>query len=231
MKKLGLIGGTGPESTLIYYREIEYGVQKKLGGAYFPRLTIESMSVFDVLRFCNKKDYEGLTAYLLDGLNSLHAAGVDIAAFTGITPHIVYTAVAEKSPIPVVSMVETACRYAKENAYMKIGLLGTLPTMQGSFFQDTFSKQGITVVTPHTDEMRYIGEKIETELEYGIVKHDTCKMLASIVNRMVSQEGIQAVVLGCTELPLAFSKMEMQYPVIDVMQIHIEALVNLLTED
>ena len=55
MNKIGLIGGTGPESTLIYYHDIVYGVQRKLGGANFPKLTVESMSVFDVLGFCKKK--------------------------------------------------------------------------------------------------------------------------------------------------------------------------------
>lgn len=64
MNKLGLIGGTGSESTIEYYKGIEYGVQQKSGRSFFPNLTIESLSVFDVLGFCGKQDYAGLTAYL-----------------------------------------------------------------------------------------------------------------------------------------------------------------------
>ena len=64
MQKLGLIGGTGPESTIEYYRALEYGVQQRSGRNFFPNLTIESLSVFDVLAFCEAKDYAGLTAYL-----------------------------------------------------------------------------------------------------------------------------------------------------------------------
>ena len=86
MKKLGLIGGTGPESTIEYYRQIEYGVQAKAGS--FPNLTIESLSVFDVLRFCEEKDYKGLTAYLIKGFQCLADAGADFACLTGITPHL-----------------------------------------------------------------------------------------------------------------------------------------------
>jgi aspartate racemase len=67
MKKLGLIGGTGPESTVEYYRQIEYGVQEKAG--CFPNLVIESLSVFDVLRFCGEGDYQGLAVYLLKGFH------------------------------------------------------------------------------------------------------------------------------------------------------------------
>ena len=75
MKKLGLIGGTGPESTIEYYRQIEYGVLAKAG--CFPNLAIESLSVFDVLQFCKEKDYPGLTAYLVRGFQCLADAGAD----------------------------------------------------------------------------------------------------------------------------------------------------------
>ncbi len=85
MKKLGLIGGTGPESTIEYYKGITGGVQQRVGRPYFPRLTIESLSVFDVLGYCEKKDYSGLTQYLLSGFQSLAAAGAECAALTGCT--------------------------------------------------------------------------------------------------------------------------------------------------
>ncbi len=78
MNKLGLIGGTGPESTIEYYKGIEYGVQQKVGRSFFPNLTIESLSVFDVLSFCGKQDYAGLMEYLLKGIRNLAAAGAQI---------------------------------------------------------------------------------------------------------------------------------------------------------
>ena len=126
MKKLGLIGGTGPESTIEYYRQIEYGVQAKTGR--FPHLAIESLSVFDVLRFCDEKDYAGLTAYLLKGFQALADAGADFACLTGITPHIVFDEISEKSPIPIISIVETACERAK----MQRVPSGTSEQRQGS---------------------------------------------------------------------------------------------------
>lgn len=80
MRKLGLIGGTGPESTIEYYKGIEYGVQKESGRNFFPNLTIESLSVFDVLGFCAEEDYDGLTEYLLKGIGNLAGAGAEFAA-------------------------------------------------------------------------------------------------------------------------------------------------------
>lgn len=231
MNKLGLIGGTGPESTIVYYKGIEYGVQQKSGRSFFPNLTIESLSVFDVLDFCGKQDYAGLTAYLLKGVHNLAAAGAQYAALTGITPHIVFDELSDASPIPLISMVDTARDYAAAHGYKKICLLGTLPTMEGTFFQNSFAKRCIEVVTPNAEERAYIGTKIETELEYGKVLPETQRTFKAIAERIIREEQAQAVVLGCTELPLIFNDVELPVPYIDVMQVHINALVDLIMHD
>lgn len=229
MKKLGLIGGTGPESTIEYYRQIEYGVQARAG--IFPNLVIESLSVFDVLRFCEEEDYKGLAAYLIKGFHCLADAGADFASLTGITPHIVYDEVSEQSPIPVVSIVDAACERAKSLGYSKIALLGTYPTMAGSFFQKPFRAQGIEVVTPLDVEMQYIGEKIETELELAQIIPETQQHFCSITDRLVSEENVQAIVLGCTELPLILNDRLTSVSCLDVMKIHIEKLIDMILEN
>ncbi len=231
MKKLGLIGGTGPESTIEYYKGIEYGVQQRSGCSFFPNLTIESLSVFDVLDFCERQDYTGLTEYLLKGIRNLAAAGAECAALTGITPHIVFDELAASSPIPLISMVDTARDHAAVCGYKKICLLGTLPTMDGTFFQNSFAKRGIEVVTPNAEEKRCIETKIETELEFGKVLPETQQTFRKIVDRIIREEKVQAVVLGCTELPLVFRDMELSVPYIDVMQIHIGALIQTILEE
>lgn len=226
MKKLGLIGGTGPESTIEYYKGITSGVQQRVGRPYFPRLTIESLSVFDVLSFCEKKDYRGLTQYLLSGFQSLAAAGAECAALTGITPHIVFDELTKASPIPLISMVDAARDYAAAQNYKKICLLGTRPTMNGTFFQNSFAKRGIEVITPTNSEKEYIGTKIETELEFGQVLPETQQAFREIAKRIIQEEQAQAIVLGCTELPLLFRGMELPVPYLDVMQIHIDTLIQ-----
>ena len=231
MNKLGLIGGTGPESTIVYYKGIEYGVQQKSGRSFFPNLAIESLSVFDVLGFCERQDHAGLTAYLLKGISNLAAAGAQYGALTGITPHIVFDELAKASPVPLISMVDTARDFAVAHGYGKICLLGTLPTMEGVFFQNSFAKRGIDVVTPNAKEKNYIGTKIETELEFGKVLPDTQQKFKEIVERIIREEQVQAVVLGCTELPLIFDGVELSVPYIDVMQVHIDVLVDLIMRD
>ncbi len=223
MKKLGLIGGTGPESTLIYYREITRGVAERNQGR-FPYLTIESLSVFDVLEYCRREDGRGLERYLLAGIQNLAAAGAQFAALMGITPHIVLDALRERSPIPIVSMVDTACARAREEGFRRLLLLGTLPTMEGTFFRKPFEENGIRIITPDKAERLYIAEKIETELEYGKIEERTREEMRRIALWAMEKEGAEAVVLGCTELPLIFEKIELEK--LDVMKIHIDALIQ-----
>ena len=228
MKKLGLIGGIGPESTIVYYRAITSEIQKLTGE--FPELAIESLSVYKVLDYCKNEDYDGLAAYLLEGINHLASAGADVACFTGITVHIVYDEVAKKSPIPIISMLDSASVYAQMHHFKKVALLGTYATMSGTFFQNSFKHYGIEVVTPLEADMNYINEKISTELEVGVINEETRKRLATIAKKLVKDTKADAVVLGCTELPLILNQRLLSCPCMDVMQIHIAKLIQIILE-
>lgn len=228
MKKLGLIGGVGPESTLLYYKKLVYLLQKEVGPEFFPNLTIESLNVFDVLAFCENKDFDGLISYLMKGINSLIAGGSEVIALTGNTPHIVFDQLQAKSSVPLVSIVETTKDAAKHKGYAKIGLLGTKFTMQAEFFKKPFIDAGIAVIAPHGDEQLFIAEKISKELEHGIISTETQKQMLQIVQRMRNEDGIEAIVLGCTELPLIFKDAILSVPVLDTLEIHIQELVKVI---
>ena len=109
MKKLGLVGGMGPESTIPYYHDIVYGVQEAMGKSIFPELSIESVNVFNVLKLCDEKKYDELTEYLMRAINNLVKSGAEFAALSANTPHIVFDRLKEQSPIPLISIVETTC--------------------------------------------------------------------------------------------------------------------------
>lgn len=134
MKKLGLVGGMGPESTIPYYHDIVYGVQEAMGKSIFPELSIESVNVFNVLKLCDEKKYDELTEYLMRAINNLVKSGAEFAALSANTPHIVFDRLKEQSPIPLISIVETTCEEAKHRELKKIGLLGTIFTMTEEFF-------------------------------------------------------------------------------------------------
>lgn len=230
MKKLGLVGGMGPESTIPYYHDIVYGVQNRLGENFFPNLTIESINVFDVLRLCNEQKYDELTDYLMKAINTLIKSGADFVALSANTPHIVFDRLKEQSTVPLVSIVEVTRDEAVRLNKRKLGLLGTIFTMTGDFFKKPFYDSNIEIITPTTEEMEYINCKISSELELGIVKKDTLQGFQKIIKRMMEDERIEAIILGCTELPLLLNDEVSPVPCLDTMKIHIQHLINRIIE-
>ena len=226
MKKLGLVGGMGPESTIPYYHDIVYGVQERIGKDYFPNLTIESINVFEVLHLCREQKYDELTDYLFQAVNNLARSGADFAVLSANTPHIVFDRLQELSPIPLISIIESACKEAEKRNLKKIGLLGTIFTMTEDFFKQPFLRKGINIVVPSDAEMEYVDQKISSELEHGIVKKETLECFKKIISRMQTEENIEAVILGCTELPLLLNDKVSPVPCLDTMQIHIQDIIN-----
>ena len=169
MKKLGLVGGMGPESTIPYYRGIVYGVRERMGENVMPFLSMESVNVFDILVFCRERRYDDLAEYLSKAIGNLAAAGADFAALSANTPHIVFDQVQKQSPIPLISIVGAACGEAVRRNLTKIGLMGTIFTMEEDFFKKPFTDKGIQIAIPREDEMEYINRKIYTELEFADV--------------------------------------------------------------
>ena len=230
MKKFGLVGGMGPESTIPYYHDIVYGVQEALGELIFPELSIESVNVFEVLRLCGEKQYDKLTEYLMGAINNLAKSGADFAALSANTPHIVFDKLKEQSPIPLISIVEATCEEAKLRGLKKIGLLGTIFTMTGEFFKAPFVKNGIQIIVPTESEIELVNDKISTELELGIVKEETLVSFQKVISRMKGEDGIEAIVLGCTELPLLLNDEVSPVLCLDTMQIHVRSIVKTIVE-
>lgn len=230
MKKLGLVGGMGPESTISYYRDIVYGVQERGGKDFFPNLTIESINVFDVLQFCSEQKYDELIEYLMVAINNLEKSGVDFIALSANTPHIVFDRLKEKSTVPLVSIIEATRDEAIRLHKRKLGLFGTVFTMRGDFFKIPFKNSDIEIVIPTKEEMEFINEKISSELELGILREATLRSFQKIIERMKNENGIEAIILGCTELPLLLNDEVSPVPCLDTAKIHVQCLVDRIVE-
>lgn len=230
MKKLGLIGGIGPESTVAYYRQIVHGVQKQKGPHVLPMLSIESLSAFEVFAFCREQRYDDLARYVLQGIRNLASGGAELVALTGNTPNIVFEQLKEGSPIPIVSAIEACRDVAVQRGLQRVGLLGTVFTMTNDFFKRPLERSGVNVTVPRADEIAFIQQKIESELEHGIIKDDTRDQFIAIIRRLKEEAGIQQVVLGCTELPLLLSDETSPVPCLDTMSIHVAALLQAIGE-
>lgn len=230
MKKLGLVGGMGPESTIPYYRGIVYGVQERVGETFFPELSIESVNVFDVLRLCREQRYDELTEYLMRPIGNLTRSGADVIALAANTPHIVFDRLRARSAVPLASIVEATAGEAARLHMSRIGLLGTIFTMKNDFFRKPFQRRNIEIIIPSDEEAAWIDDKIASELELGIINEETRAGLQAITGRMKKEKGIEAVILGCTELPLLIDDATSPVPCLDTMKIHIRRLIDLITE-
>lgn len=226
MKKAGLIGGMGPESTIPYYRDIVFGVNKRTNPRFFPNLTVESLNVYHILDLIGENKLDELTGYVLEGLENLKRSGADFAVLTANTTHIIFDRLAALSPLPLISIVEATCRKARRRGYDKIGLLGTVFTMRYDFYKLPFEREGIEVVVPDEAGCEYIDRIISDELEMGIVSEETRRKLVDIIERMKSEHRIEAVVLGCTELPMILSDRVSPVPCLDTVQIHVAEIIE-----
>ncbi|MDE5843806.1 MAG: amino acid racemase [Muribaculaceae bacterium] len=226
MKKVGLLGGMGPESTIAYYHDIVFGVQAATGKQFFPDLSIESLNLFEIVKLCKEQKYNTLVNLFKTAVERLAASGADFAVLTANTSHIVFDQLQTVSPLPLLSIVEVTCDEAQRRSIKKIGLLGTCFTMEEDFFKKPFRERGIDIIVPDKPEIDYVSDKIYSELEFGVVKESTRARLQQIISEMKERDNIEAIILGCTELPLILNDENSPVPCLDTMKIHVQRIVE-----
>ncbi len=226
IRKAGLIGGTSPESTIVYYRRIIEGIQRVKGETILAPLVIDSLSSYRVFDYFQAGDFAGLTDYLAASVERLAAAGAQFASLTAQTPHVVFNELAARSPIPLVSSVECTRQELLRRGVKSVILLGTKFTMESDFLVGPLRAAGIRVSIPEPAEMELIQQRIAAELELGIVRDKTRQEFVGIITRLVAAEAAEVVILGCTELPLLLDDRHTLIPCFDTMDAHIETLVQ-----
>ena len=226
MKKIGLIGGTGPESTLMYYKQLNARIDKLTNEKEMPEIAIESVNFRKIWSFVESGDYEKLAESFLSKIISLQQSGAEVITLTAVTMHIVFDELVRIANIPLVSIPQAVCEKALATSYRKVLLLGTIFTMEQDFMKSPFLQAGIEVIIPQQEERLLIAKRIFTELELGIVRDSTLAEFQNIIERIKNEEGAEAVILGCTELPLLLNNDNSPLPVLDSVEIHIEKLIK-----
>jgi aspartate racemase len=212
MKTLGMIGGVGPESTIDYYKNIIAMYRERKRDGSYPQFVINSIDLKKGIDFMNANNLAAMADYLVKEIMKLPRAGADFGLIAANTPHIVFDDIAPKSPIPLISIVEATCDYAKERKMKRLALFGTRYTMQATFYSKVFSREGIDLVVPESKDQDYIHEKYFAELVPGNFLPETRAGLLAIVDRMKAKidppspgygaAGLDGVILAGTELPL-----------------------------
>lgn len=218
----------GPESTLLYYKEIASEFKKRDKNGHFPALTIETVNMYEMLGYCRKNQYDFLTDYLLQGIYNLEKAGADFAVLASNTPHVVFDTLEKRAHIPLLSIVEPTYQAIKEKRFKNVAWLGTGFTMEQPYFKKRFIENGIHVTVPNNEERKLIDNVIAKELEFGIVNIDSKKTIDDIIQRLISEDNIEAIIMGCTELPLMYSNEKFPVPVFDTLKYHIQGIIEFM---
>lgn len=231
MKIAGIIGGIAPESTIEYYRSIVRLYRSLRPDGSYPRVLINSIDLTHMISFISAGDLEGVADYISSEISRLADAGADFALLASNTPHIVFAELQRRSPIPMVSIVEAACAEARRLGLRRLGFFGTRFTMQGNFYPDVFSREGIELVQPSPSELEYIHDKYMGELVNALFLSETRDRLLAIASRMRDHDRIDGLILAGTELPLLLRDVTLSgIPFLDTTQIHVEAVVRKLLD-
>ena len=226
MKPIGVVGGIGPESTIDYYRAMIAAYRERQPDGSYPAIVISSVDAHALLGLLMQGQFAAVADYLVVEIERLETAGAGCAVIAANSPHIVFDEVQRRSRLPLVSIVEATAHEALRLRRTRLALFGTRFTMQGRFYQDVFEKAGLTIVVPDETEQAYIHDKYMTELLHGTLLPATREGLLAIVARMKARDGIDAVILGGTELPLILrDPMASGIPLLDTTVIHAQAIV------
>ncbi len=222
-----MIGGLGPESTVDYYRSIIARFRARKPDAGYPHIIINSLDVDKGIALLDAGKLADFADYLTTGVEALTRAGATFAFIAANTPHLVFDEIQRRSAIPLLSIVRVTCDHAKNLGLTRVGLFGTGFTMRANFYPEEFQRAGIALVRPNESEQAFIHAMYIGELLKNRFLPETRTEILNIAQRMKNEDGIEAVVLAGTELPLLLR--DAPNPGIDFLDttiIHVEAIVD-----
>lgn len=231
MKKIGIIGGMGPEATVDYYKEIINAFKDGSGNLNYPEIIIYSVNLSEFVALMKDKKYDQVVRNLVGKIEGLKRCGAEFAALSANTPHLLFDRINELSPLPLISIVESTCSETITRGFRRPGLFGTGFTMNATFYQDVFEKNGIDVILPGKHDREIIDHKVFSEIELGIFKDETRETLINFIEKMVRQDHIDSLILGCTEFPLILTEpVYAGIPMLNTTKIHVDAIVRYCRE-
>jgi len=225
MKRIGLIGGTTPESTCYYYRKYLEVCRERFEPNVYPELIIYSINFKEFVD--NPRGWEGRREILINAAKALERAGAEIIALTANTTHIVFPDVQNSVNVPMVSIIDALTEEMKKRGVKKVLLLGTKTTMTADFYKNALSNAGFEVVIPN-EAVEELDRIIKMELALG--NFTSRDWIIGLINRYIEEEGVEGVILGCTELPLIVKPGDVDAEVFDTVDIHMRKLIEVASE-
>lgn len=222
MKKIGLVGGVGPASTVEYYLQL-VDLYRKERGCY-PEIIIDSVDMALHTALFDEENYEKIADLLVESLNCLKAGGAEIAAITANTEHIVWDRIKERLPIKTVSIVEAAVDEIKAKSFQKVVIFATAWTLKSGLYKKALENAGIMPIVPYENDIELLGNLIYPNLENGIVIPEDKEKMIALAEKYIIGNNADALLLGCTEIPLMIKENDVSVPIIDTTKNHIRRI-------
>ena len=192
VKILGMIGGTGPESTVEYYRRLIATYHARVSESGAPPIIINSVDNKNLVKWFTAGELAAVIDFLAAEIERLARAGADFGLIAAVTPHLGFDKLQQRARIPLLSIVEATADAATKAGLHRLALFGTRFTMQAALFPEAFARRGLTIVVPNEKEREFIHEKYMGELFVGAILDETRTALIGITVKMPSRTKIVA---------------------------------------
>jgi aspartate racemase len=189
------------EGAALCYRTICVEGAQLLGPHAHPEVSMHTHSLADYVTCLDRGDWQGVGELMLSSANKLAKTGADFLICPDNTVHQALPWVEPRSPLPWLHIAEVVAARAVERGFRRLGLTGTRWLVDSEVYPDKLTARGLACVRPNAAEREETHRIIMDELVCGIFKPESVACYQRVIGRM-KEEGCDAVVLGCTEIPL-----------------------------
>ncbi len=219
------------ESTSVYYRLLNQGVRKRLGGLHSAKILLHSVEFNEIAELQHQGDWDTAGKLLNQAAKGLQLAGAQGLLIATNTMHKLAEQVISGLSIPLLHIADSTGKAVSRAGYQKVGLLATAFTMEQEFYKGHIQHHyNIDVIVPDKSERVVVHEIIYHELCQGEVKESSRRAYVEIINSL-KERGVQAVILGCTEIDLLISEEDTDMPLFDSTALHVEDAVEWMLSD
>ena len=220
MKTIGLLGGMSWESTVGYYREINEGVKKALGGLHSAKIAMYSVDFEPIEKLQHEGDWEATATILAEAAQNIQSAGADFLLICTNTMHKVAPQIEKSIEIPLLHIADAMAQALVQEGIKTVGLLGTAFTMEQDFYKGRLSeKYGLNVQIPDEEDRKFVHETIYRELCLGEIRANARTEFLRIIDALANQ-GAEGVILGCTEIGMLVNQRDTNVRLFDTTAIH-----------
>lgn len=231
MKTIGIIGGMSYESSIHYYERINKQVNEIVGGLTCSRMIIYNVNFEEIRKLMLASEWDKIGEELANIAKILENAGANYIVIATNTMHKLADYVQSQINIPLIHIADCVAEKCKDKNVTNVGLLGTKYTMVEDFLKDRLKKNGLSVTTPQDEDViNEIDRIIFDELCKGEIKDSSRDYYIEIVNNMIKENHIDGVILGCTEIEMLLKEKDLDIPIFDTTQSHIDSIVDYCLE-